>query len=201
MIIDQKKLEILIQGLKGRNFYNNSLEQYDTDPSVVAAISYMARLNGDVEGKSVVDPGTGNGAFAYAAAVLGAERVVAVDLDRNAIEVASQNCKGLQVEFINRDIRMVDGSFDTCLMNPPWGSVQRGSDLPFLDFSVRSCRKIYSIHNIKGIEYVEKFFARHGKVVRKLKTEITIRKIYPHHENEKDTVEAVILVTSVPQNH
>lgn len=201
MNLDQKNLEILLQKLKGRSLYKNKLEQYDTDPSIVATISFMARMNGDIEGKNIVDPGTGNGVFAYAAAILGAQKVTAVDIDDSAIEVAKENCRDLPVNFVIADISDFEGNFDTCLMNPPWGSVKKGSDIPFLDFSVRSCKRIYSIHNLDGIEYVERFFSGHGSVIQKLRTRITIRRIYPHHKMERAYVNAVILVTDVSRNH
>ena len=77
-----------------------------------------------VDGRSVLDVGTGSGVLAIAAARLGARQVIAVDLDRDALENARENLtlNGLldQVELIEHDLAAVPlpfNAFDVVLAN------------------------------------------------------------------------------------
>lgn len=51
-------------------------------------------------GDSVIDVGTGSGVLSIAAALLGADRVLALDLDEIAVKSAGDNCKRNKVEQI-----------------------------------------------------------------------------------------------------
>ena len=70
---------------------------------------------------SVLDLGTGSGILAMAAVQLGAGRVLAVDIDPQAVEVARDNLSvnGLaeQVELGTTPLESLSGSFDIILAN------------------------------------------------------------------------------------
>ena len=70
---------------------------------------------------SVLDIGTGTGILSIGAAKLGASRVVAVDIDPKAAEIAQQNVSINHVEdrvsVMNIDIINLDGSFDIIVAN------------------------------------------------------------------------------------
>lgn len=75
-----------------------------------------------VEGKRVLDVGTGSGILAIAAAKLGAREIVATDVDDMALEAASENAKrnGVidNIHFLKSDLlRKVTGQFDLMLSN------------------------------------------------------------------------------------
>ena len=67
-------------------------------------------------GESVIDVGTGSGILAIAAALFGAGRVLAVDIDPDAVRVASENVSHNHVEHIvtvqERDL--LKNAADTC---------------------------------------------------------------------------------------
>ncbi|MBK8006335.1 MAG: 50S ribosomal protein L11 methyltransferase [Gemmatimonadetes bacterium] len=69
------------------------------------------------EGDTVIDLGTGSGILAIAAALLGAEKVIGVELDAEAIPVASANADrnhvGEMIEFLEADAGTV-----TALLGP-----------------------------------------------------------------------------------
>lgn len=73
----------------------------------------------DLEGRSVLDVGTGTGILAMAAAMAGAHPVLAVDLDPDAVEVAARNVTdaGLDVETRTGSMDVVDGAFDVVVAN------------------------------------------------------------------------------------
>lgn len=75
-----------------------------------------------MEGKSVIDVGTGSGILALAAAKLGAEHVEAYDIDDNAVKSAKENCalNNLDDKIIVANANLLDktaGKFDVVLAN------------------------------------------------------------------------------------
>lgn len=71
--------------------------------------------------KNVLDAGTGTGILSIASVLLGAKEVVAVDIDRNAIEAAKSNVilnhLNKKIEVILCPISKVKGHFDLILAN------------------------------------------------------------------------------------
>ena len=68
-----------------------SLEQYPTPPELAAHLIHVADLLGDVDGRTVIDLGTGTGMLALGAALRGPTEVVGVDVDGGALRIARQN--------------------------------------------------------------------------------------------------------------
>lgn len=82
----------------------------------------------DVRGKSVIDAGTGSGVLAIAAAKLGAERVVAVEDDPDAIAAARANAarNGAAISFVEGDVRTAPmGRADVVVANLTGAVLQR----------------------------------------------------------------------------
>ena len=129
----QRKLEILLEKVRGFEKPNITLEQYPTPALLAAEMLHFAFMKGDLEG-TVYDLGCGTGMLAIGAAVLGAEKVVGFDSDPGALEIARENAEmiGVDVEFECKDIRQVRGHANTVVMNPPFGAQVKGSDRPFL---------------------------------------------------------------------
>jgi ribosomal protein L11 methyltransferase len=69
----------------------------------------------------VLDVGTGTGILGISCAKLGAERVVCVDIDKKAAEIARENAKinhvEDRVEVINRDVTTIHEPFDLIVAN------------------------------------------------------------------------------------
>lgn len=73
----------------------------------------------DLDGATVLDVGTGTGVLAIAAARRGATRVVGVDLDPDAIEVAAANAvdNDVTLDLSVGSVGDVDGDFDVVVAN------------------------------------------------------------------------------------
>lgn len=128
-----------------------SLEQYTIPADVAATMLYIAAyMHNDIVGKTVLDLGCGTGRLALGAAFLGAKQVLGVDVDRTAINVASENSvrTGLRdkVQWITADIDAVHGRFDTVLQNPPFGIQRRKADRKFLEKALETSKVVYSLH-------------------------------------------------------
>ncbi|MFB6190364.1 MAG: HemK2/MTQ2 family protein methyltransferase [Candidatus Nanohaloarchaea archaeon] len=76
-----------------------------------------------LEGKKVLDMGTGSGILAVTAAEQGAE-VTAVDIDPEALEDAREHAREEStegIEFVESDLfENVDSKFDLIIFNPPY---------------------------------------------------------------------------------
>lgn len=184
----QKELEIVLERLKKPDTPEPSLEQYQTPAIVAAEILYIALGNGDIDGKDVIDLGCGNGIFAIGAGLLEARRVTAVDKDRKAIELARANAEtvGCDIEFICEDVEKIQGKFHTCIQNPPFGSQTRHADMPFLKKAIELAEVIYTIHNSKADDFVEKEIGRQGgKVDLRKQYDFEIRHTFDFHTKER----------------
>ncbi|KAK2079414.1 hypothetical protein QBZ16_003106 [Prototheca wickerhamii] len=96
----------------------------------------------EFEGRVVADLGCGTGMLAIGAAVLGASHVVAVDVDQDALDLAKENVAGIYdddddepspIDFIKADVRALGEQqprivADTVIMNPPFGTRQKGTN-------------------------------------------------------------------------
>jgi len=73
------------------------------------------------EGGSFLDIGCGSGILAIGAKKLGADRVVGVDIDQNAVKIAGQNAQlnhAQDIVFLNGDLtRQVSGTYDVVMAN------------------------------------------------------------------------------------
>ncbi len=147
--IKRRTLAILLQKLQPLPRVEVALEQYPTPADVAADVLFKAYGQRDVHDRAVADLGCGNGVLALGAARLGASRVVGIDADPHAVEVARRNAEalGLDVAFHALDVGAFDEEVDTVVMNPPFGGQKRHADVPFLETAIRTGSVAYSFHN------------------------------------------------------
>jgi len=67
---------------------NVDLEQYRTPPELAAHLIHTADLQGDIDGRTVIDLGCGTGMLALGAALRGPRTVVGLDIDPAALSPA-----------------------------------------------------------------------------------------------------------------
>ena len=151
-LVRKLELERFLSQIKPHPSPKASLEQYTVSEAVAAAMLYVAAYaNDDIVGKTVVDLGCGTGRLALAAAYLGAQYVVGVDIDKTAIKIAYEAAEeaGLKakVQWVVGDIGAVTGRFDTVLQNPPFGVQKRAADRKFLEKALEVGNAVYSLHN------------------------------------------------------
>lgn len=83
--------------------------------------NYIENL--ELEGKQILDMGTGSGLIGIEAAKQGAE-VVSVDINPEAIETARENAReenAGNIDFVESDLfENIDGEFDYIFFNPPY---------------------------------------------------------------------------------
>ena len=151
-LIRKLDLELFLSRVAPQPSPKVELEQYTISEHIAANMLYIAAYsNGDILGKKVLDLGCGTGRFALGAAFLGAGQVVGIDIDRSAVETASENSKvsnlKSNVQWILGDIGSITGQFDTVLQNPPFGVQRREADRPFLVKALEVGSSVYSLHS------------------------------------------------------
>jgi len=169
-IIRKRRLEMILERLRPHPNPKLMLEQYTIPAEAAAEILFIAAYTyGDVEGKSVADLGCGTGRLGIGAAILGARRVLGVDVDEEAIGVALENSKLLGVEdkvcWVVSDIQAVKGGFDTVIMNPPFGTKVKHMDTLFLSKAMEVAKVVYSLHKSSTRRYILDFVRDTGGTV------------------------------------
>lgn len=174
------------------------LEQYLTPPELAAHLVHLAALNGDLAERTVVDLGSGTGMLALGASLAGATRVVGVELDADAIDVARQNEIRMDAQtdigWIRGDATRPPLCLDdaTVLANPPFGAqnASRNADRAFLETAASLGGVSYSIHNAGSASFVESFAADNGgRVTHSYRADFDVPRRFHFHREAERTLE------------
>ena len=159
-------------------------EQYMTPPQLAADMVFTAYMQGDIEGKKVVDLGTGTGILGISAALLGGE-VDAIEIDPGALEIARENAEkaSADVNFVESDIKNFWGEYDTCIMNPPF-SVHSEEGHLFVDKALEIADSIYTLGSDKLLTQIKDLAGSNNYRVESEKLEISLPATYGFHTEE-----------------
>ncbi len=189
-----RQLEIALQGLDGFPAPRPALEQYTTPAPLAARLLFFAAGHGEIEGRTVLDLGSGTGVLACGAALLDAASVTGVEADAGAIAVAEANADrlGVDVEWVEGDVgnlpEPVRGRvYDTVVMNPPFGAQVRHADRPFVDAALAHGRTVYSLFNTGTLPFLEGYIADRGEILERVSARLSLPRSMAHHR--KETVE------------
>uniref|UniRef100_A0A2P2JX83 Methyltransferase-like protein 5 n=1 Tax=Rhizophora mucronata TaxID=61149 RepID=A0A2P2JX83_RHIMU len=186
------------------------LEQYPTGPHIASRMLYTAENSfGDVESRVVADFGCGCGTLGAAAALMGAEQVIAIDVDPESLFIATQNADDLElnIDFVQCDIKNLGWRghiVDTVVMNPPFGTRKKGADMDFLMMALKiSSQAVYSLHKTSTREHVKRaalwdLGASSAEVLCELRFDVP--QLYKFHKKREVDV-AVDLWRFVPKNN
>src|SRR3989304_3422472 len=150
-LIRKLDLELFLSQIEVHPSPQAGLEQSTASEAIAATLLYIAAYaNDDVIDRTVLDLGCGTGRLALAASFLGAKSVVGVDIDKTAIKIAAENSERVgtnDVQWVVGDVAAITGSFDTVIMNPPFGVQKRAADRKFLEKALEVGNAVYSLHN------------------------------------------------------
>lgn len=147
------------------------LEQYATPPHLAARVLQCAARYEDLEGCAVADLGCGTGMLLIGAVLMDCEEAlsVGVDADDDALAIAQRNVEDMEmdgVSLVKADVvhglpfrggaggRKGANSFDTVLMNPPFGTKNQGVDLCFVKRALAIAPTVYSLHKTSTREFL-----------------------------------------------
>lgn len=193
--MNKKQLEITLSKLEDYNNKHPSLEQYTTPSNIAASLLWTAFMNKDIEDKTVIDAGCGNGILGIGALLLGAKKVIFIDVDERALTTTEKNCEktGLKnYELINSNILDVNVKADTVVMNPPFGVQTPGLDVMFLKQSVKLGGKVYLVYKGDGMKIIQKELP--NKNVKLLeRTDLQLNLQYSYHTKAKQNTKAILV--------
>lgn len=203
-----KQLESFLGDLQQFSNPKVELEQYPTGPHIASRMLYTAENSfGDVSNKVVADFGCGCGTLGVAAALLGAEHVIGLDIDPQSLEIASLNAEDLELDinFVHCDVKNLGWRgqiVDTVVMNPPFGTRKKGADMDFLAAALKvASQAVYSLHKSSTRDHVRKaalrnFNASSAEVLCELRYDV--QQLYKFHKKKEVDI-AVDLWRFVPQ--
>ncbi|KAL4083228.1 hypothetical protein QTP88_028558 [Uroleucon formosanum] len=187
-----KKLQHALEDIETVEHPKIELEQYTTSSHIAACILHTAELAyNDISGKCVADLGCGSGVLSIGAALLGAQYCAGFDIDPSAISLSVKNAADRNVlhqcDFTLCDVKIIDKNvrlkaFDTVIMNPPFGTRERGADLIFLKTALSlATRAVYLLHKTstrKRIMSLAKKLDVSAKVIAKLRFDLPAHKCH-----------------------
>ena len=188
----KRQLEIRLSRLEILKTPVLKLEQYPVSARAAAELLYMAGFEHDDLKGSVVDLGTGTGRLAIGAALMGAERVMGVDLDPNALMLARKNAGSadVKVEWVQSSVEKVGGKFETVIMNPPYGTRMVHADTRFLDHALRLAPVTYSIHKSSTRNFLAKYLLKSNRRIDEARSmSMDIPHLFSFHTRKWKTVE------------
>jgi putative methylase len=196
-LVRKRDLERVLSEIRPHSFPKVYLEQYTTPSNVVADTLYLAAyFNDDLIDKTVIDLGCGTGRLSIGAALIGAKKVVGVDLDREAVKAAQKNAETLGVKEITNwiiaDIDVIIGPFDTTLQNPPFGVQRRRADRRFITKSLELSCIVYSFHKAGESNriFIKRFIEEHGgKVTTIFPLQMEIPRMFKFHTKKKQSIQ------------
>ena len=179
------------------------LEQYRTPPDLAAHLVHTADLQGDIQGRTVVDLGCGTGMLALGAALRSPARVVGLDIDPAPLSTARGNERRVgsttSVSWVRADATRAPlcppVAETTVVMNPPFGaqSDNEHADRRFLETAAAIAGVSYSIHNEGSRSFVESFAADNGgEVTHAFETEFDLPRQFEFHESDRQAITAEV---------
>jgi len=199
----KKELEIALQKISSIENPSPSLEQYHTPADIAADIIFNAY--DDIYGKEVIDLGCGTGIFSIGAALMGAKKVVGMDIDSRAIETAREEAKkfGLEnISFMVKDVRDVAVEGDAVIMNPPFGSQlgNRNADRIFLEKGMEIAPVVYSLHLKSTLPFIKILVdSLGGEITYSKDYAFPIKRLFPFHKKKVEVYEVILLRTTARQ--
>ncbi len=204
----KKELEIILSGLKEQFNPKPSLEQYTITGDLAAEILNLAYISEHIKNRVVADFGCGSGRLAIGASLLGAKKVVALDVDENALKTARENVEiirkmtqeQIKIDFVNSDINEWDENVDTVIQNPPFGIQNKHADRPFLKKALEVAKNIYTLHRSyeKSRNFIRDFVeARNGKVKSIITYKFRIPHMFRFHRKPKVEFDVDLFVIEV----
>lgn len=160
-----------------------------TPPEAAADLLLAAVRLGGLEGRAVVDLGSGTGRLAIGAALLGASHAVGVEIDPGLVAVARRAAEeaGVRVSFEVGDVRSWTGRSEIVVMNPPFGAQRRHADRPFWDAALATAERW--VHAF-GLSDSRTFIARrvvagHAQILESEPVTWDLARTFPHHTRSR----------------
>lgn len=143
--------------------------------------------------------GAGTGVLSIGAALLGAKKIYAVEIDEEAVKILLENLEEFKVRNVVEvkvsDVSQFSENVDTVVMNPPFGSQRKHADRPFLTKAFEVSDVVYSIHLAKPEvrDFIRRFSQEHGFLItHKITEELVIPAQFFFHRKRLERIKVDI---------
>ena len=148
---------------------------------------------------SVGDFGVGTGMLSIACSLIGASDVVGFDVDQSALEIARANFSHFDIDNIDLvqcDVQSLSlySGFDCVVMNPPFGTRNKGIDSLFVEKAMSNAAVVYSLHKTSTRDFFVKKAAECNwgiEVLAELKYDIP--KTHKFHKQKSKDIEVDLI--------
>jgi putative methylase len=165
------------------------LEQVISPAEAAAELLFTALAAEELEGRSVLDLGSGTGRLAIGAALLGAHPVCGLELDPNSAALARDFAAAtkVDVEFVVGDVAEWTRRADVVVMNPPFGAQSRHADQPFWDAAYRLAgRSVYAFALAQSRNFIaRRAVAANAHVLATRPVAWELPRTFPHHTRRR----------------
>jgi|Deesub1362A_J573_1020465.scaffolds.fasta_scaffold00350_16 putative methylase len=195
-MLTKKRLEILLEKCKAFESPKAVLEQYTIPSKAAAEILYLAYMKGDIKDKRIYDLGCGTGRLAIGCALLGAKEITGVDIDEEALKIASHNSAnlGVNVKWVKSNVKDIKGECDTVFQNPPFGVKRRGADRVFLEKALELGMITYSMHKAETSGFLKEYIRDiGGEITEAMKLEFELPYTYAFHRKKLKKINVIVL--------
>ena len=200
-------LAIVLSEFKDFEKHDLKLEQYSTPSEIAADVLWKAHMNGDIDGKTILDAACGPGYLGIGALLLGAKMVFFVDKSQEAIKILKENIESVCSEYginieeksriiaedINNADNFIDDKIDVVLQNPPFGTKEKHHDKLFLEKAFSIAKTIYSFHKTATRRFIEAIAKDSGFLISHLwRYDFMIKATHKFHEKKKYFVDVTV---------
>ncbi len=191
-------LAMLVSGLAPNPSDSVELEQYATEGDLAARWLVDIVAFGDLtEGCTVADLGAGNGVLGLGSLEMGSGRVILVEADQAACDVAKSNAESMgfadSVEVICATLGsdQIDlGPADLVISNPPWGRQTPRADRPFLEAMIAAEAPSHLLHSADAT-HIRPLFEEAGWAAERYgEADFALPAAYSHHSRKRGRTRA-----------
>jgi len=193
-----RRLAMLLSGLAPNPSDSVELEQYATEGDLAARWLVDIVAFGDLtEGCTVADLGAGNGVLGLGSLKMGSGRVILVEADQAACDVAKSNAESMgfadSVEVICATLGsdQIDlGPADLVISNPPWGRQTPRADRPFLEAMIAAEAPSHLLHSADAT-HIRPLFEEAGWAAERYgEADFALPAAYSHHSRKRGRTRA-----------
>lgn len=205
--MSRKELEIYLDRLERFENPDELAEQYPTPSNVAANLLWNLNLDAGFQDKTVIDLGAGTGILGIGAGMLGAKHVHFIDYDGSALKTAKKNAEILpddvETTFTLNSVQHFNPkqTYDYALINPPFGTRNKGIDTAFLQKGCEAAHTVLSMHKTTTRVYIAKKARSFGKqILNEHHVRFPLAKTLNHHREHQKFIDvsAFILTTPTP---
>jgi putative methylase len=205
--LSKSRLGIVLSELKDFEKHDLKLEQYSTPPEIAADLLWKAYMNGDIDGKTILDAACGPGFLGIGALLFGAKKVFFVDKSKNALDILKKNIEFIDGKYesgIKRRIKIIEsnisdadkfiyGKIDTVVQNPPFGTKEKHHDKLFLEKAFLLSNIVYSFHKTVTKKFVDAISKDFGFVISHFwRYDFAIKAAHRFHEKKRYIVDVTV---------